>query len=454
MTKRIKILCLLLVLILILPSVFGCFNLKNGNDSDTQSDTSETQGKATETTHPGTTNDDTQPDENDGVSVKINGINLSDYTIVYERKAIVGAQKAADYLNQRLNELYGTTLESVSKSQDRPEIILGFDGDDAAIAAAYEEHPSGLIGTTGKKVVLLGANYSAICKLIDAFLEKATVGEENTVSISVSGLEFPDTKMDSLKFMSYNILGNMDLEERPRDAREQMVATVLENDIDVLGTQEDNPENYAVFMELLGNYSSYRGVAEKDNGNHIYWKTDKFNLIKKGYYWLSDTPATKSKYDDSTQYRTMSYVILEVKETGKQILFVDVHLDYRASEATRIKQINVLASLVKKVNKDNLPVIILGDFNTLPTNNSGAITKFLNSNPEFVLTSKIAEKKGDTGETLVHQETFTGRYLGAYDNIFVSFDNVYTKYYTVVDNAKDGKYPSDHVPVMVELNIY
>ena len=254
--------------------------------------------------------------------------------------------------------------------------------------------------------------------------------------------------------MSYNVLGDLNKPGRPTDAREQMVQTILENDVDVFGTQEDNPENNEVFMELLGNYSSYVGVGENDNGNHIYWKTDKFNLIKKGYYYLSDAPASKSKYEDSTQYRTMSYVVLEIKETGKQFMFVDTHLDYRASEATRVKQINVLASLIKKINKGDLPVIILGDFNTLVTKSNGAVSVFLGNNSNFVMTSKAAEKKGDTGESLVKQEDFETRYLGVYDYIFVSVDNVYTKYYTVVNNVSDGKYPSDHLPVFAQIDIY
>ena len=296
-------------------------------------------------------------------------------------------------------------------------------------------------------------NYSALCRIIDAFLAKATA-DESGMSICVTECEFPDIKIDSIKVMSYNVLGDLNKPGRPTDAREQMVQTILENDVDVFGTQEDNPENNEVFMELLGNYSSYVGVGENDNGNHIYWKTDKFNLIKKGYYYLSDAPASKSKYEDSTQYRTMSYVVLEIKETGKQFMFVDTHLDYRASEATRVKQINVLASLIKKINKGDLPVIILGDFNTLVTKSNGAVSVFLGNNSNFVMTSKAAEKKGDTGESLVKQEDFETRYLGVYDYIFVSVDNVYTKYYTVVNNVSDGKYPSDHLPVFAQIDIY
>lgn len=77
-------------------------------------------------------------------------------------KSVIGAKKAAGFLNQCLKALCGTELKITSNSKDRPEILLGLDGDDATIAAAYAENGKGIIGTTGKKVVLQGTTYSAL----------------------------------------------------------------------------------------------------------------------------------------------------------------------------------------------------------------------------------------------------------------------------------------------------
>lgn len=429
MKKNIRILSLILALFMLAAALVGC--------NESQQPAPETEAQTGESTEVAPT-------------LTVNGVALADYTIVYAAKATTGGKKAAEYLNQKFSTLYGVELQMETKRQDRPEILIGLDGNDATIAAAYQEHPTGLVGVTDKKIVLLGVNYSALCRLIDAFLAKATAAESG-IAISVTECEFPDTEMDSISVMSYNVLGDLDKPGRPTDAREQMVQTVLQNDADVFGTQEDNPENHEVFLGLLENYSSYVGAEE---GNHIYWKTEKFNLIKKGYYYLSNTPAVRSKYEDSTQYRTLSYVILEIKETGKQFIFVATHLDYRASEETRVKQVNALASLIKKINKDALPVVLVGDFNSLATRSNGAIPTFLGNNPDFVMTSKAAEKKGDTGESLVSQDDFATRYLGVFDYIFVSVDNVYTRYYTIVNNISDGKYPSDHLPVLVQIDIY
>ena len=149
----------------------------------------------------------------------------------------------------------------------------------------------------------------------------------------------------------------------------------------------------------------------------------------------------------------MVYVVLKVKETGKQFLFVNTHLDYRAEEKTRVKQINVLTELIEKVNKDNLPVIVLGDFNTTPTTSGSAILEFMEDNPNLGMTSKVAKVKADTGGTLVNGfKDRDNRYV--FDYIFASTDTVYTKYYTVVNNITNGKYPSDHLPVLAKVEIY
>lgn len=423
MKNKLRFFSLALVPILLVSALFGC---NKTTDAETQT-TSETS------------------------LLTINGVAFEDYTVVYERRAISGAEKAFSYLNKKLSVLYGTELKGSFVSEDRYEILIGLDGDDEAIAQAYAENPSGLIGATEKKIVLLGVNYAAFCQVIDAFLDKAT-GEAGSKEISISEYEILDLNRSALNVMSYNVLFDPDKSGRPADYSTKMINTILENDTDVLGTQEDTSANRQYFIQKLNNYSVYKGAGEDNDGNYIYWKTDKFKVMEKGYYYLSDTPEIRSKYDGSNQYRTMSYIILEVKETGKQFFFVSTHLDYRATEKVRVKQISVLASLVKKLNKDNLPLIILGDFNTTQTASGSAILHFMANNQNLGMTLDVAAKKGDTGSTLVNEFKLRGDLI--FDYIFVSTDKVYTKYFSVLDNKTNGKYPSDHLPVLAQIDIY
>ena len=429
MNKTLRFLCSALVLILLASALFSCT-------------------KTPETTN---TETDTGTETDEGLSVPtLNGVPLTEYSIVHTRKTNSGGEKAADYLNQKLTELYGITLAKEIKSQaDRYEILIGMAGGDDAIEEAYESSKGTMIGTAGKRVALMGKNYATLCTSIDTFLGKAVANGEN-VSISVTEFEYPEFTTFDLNVMSYNILFDMEKEGRDADCLAQMCEIIMENDVDVLGTQEDGEVHSAYFLENMKVYSVFKG--DRDEGNHVYWKTDKFNLIKKGYYYLSNTPTVKSKFEGSNHYRTMTFVILEEKVTGKQFLFINTHADYQSTESVRKDQLSVLTSLIKSVNKDSLPVVLLGDFNTTTTRSNSALLDFMGNNPEIALTNKVAAEKGDTGATLV--DGIVKRGTEVFDYILINTERVVTKYFTVVNTLKNGKYPSDHLPVFAKVEIY
>lgn len=425
MKKKIRFLSAFLVSILLVSALMGCNKTPTGTETQTPPVTS---------------------------PLTINGVALKEYTVVYNKRPISGAEDAFSYLNKKIEELCDTTLQGDVISADRYEILIGLDGDNGDIAQAYEQNPDGLIGATEKKIVLLGVNYGALCQVIDAFLDKAT--EVNGIfEISITECEFPNANKASLNIMSYNILMDLNKTGRPSDPRSKMVSTILANDTDVFGTQEDNNDNGNVFFKKLGAYSYYKGANEENNGNYIYWKTDRFNLLKKGFYYLSDTPEIRSKFSDSKHYRTMTYVILEDKETGKQFLFVDTHLQNNNTEGsddtTRKKQLVVLTSLIKQINVNSLPVIIMGDFNT--SSDAVSVQTFKRDNPNLGETIDIAVTKGDIGKTFANN--FKDR-TDTIDHIFVSTDRIYTKYFSVIDNKTNGKYPSDHLPLLAQIDIY
>ena len=431
MNKTLRFLCSALVLILLASALFSC--TKTPETTNTEADT----GTETET--------------DNGLSVPaLNGVAMTEYTVVYTRRSYSGGERAADYLNQKLQELYGVSLVKDIKSQaGRYEILIGMAGGDDAIEEAYESSKGAMIGMADKKIALMGKNYATLCTSVDTFLGKV-VANGDEVSISVTDFEFPEFTTFDLNVMSYNILFDMEKEGRDSNCLAQMCEIIMENDVDVLGTQEDGEVHSAYFLENMKIYSVFKG--DRDEGNHVYWKTDKFNLIKKGYYYLSNTPTVKSKFEGSNHFRTMTFVILEEKVTGKQFLFVNTHADYQATESVRRDQLNVLTSLIKSVNKDSLPVVLLGDFNTTTTRSNSALLDFMGNNPELALTYKVSAEKGDTGATLV--DGFVKRGTEVFDYILINTDRVAAKYFTVLNTLKNGKYPSDHLPVFAKVEIY
>ena len=230
MNKALRFLCSALVLILLASALFSC--TKTPETTNTEADTG------------------TETDKSLSVPT-LNGVPLTEYSIVYTRKTNSGGEKAANYLNQKFTELYGITLTKDTKSQaDRYEILIGMAGGDDAIEEAYESSKGTMIGTAGKRVALMGKNYATLCTSIDTFLGKAVANGED-VSISVTEFEYPEFTTFDLNVMSYNILFDMEKEGRDADCLAQMCEIIMENDVDVLGTQEDGEVHSAYFLENM-----------------------------------------------------------------------------------------------------------------------------------------------------------------------------------------------------------
>ena len=255
------------------------------------------------------------------------------------------------------------------------------------------------------------------------------------------------------KVMSYNVLLFFTKEGRDPNFPVDLVESVLAEAPDIIGTQETTAELQEKCLKNLTGYTCFIGEYYDDKlrrGNYIYVKDNKFNVIEMGHRYMSDTPMVRSKYEGSREYRGFNYLHLEDKETGSRLLFLNLHADYRADEATRVLQLKAVNTFIKDPKWENTPIVILGDFNS--TAPQASISTFLAENERLGMTSEVAEVKGDTGPTLVEGK-FTERIPYVFDYIFVTKDLVDTKYYSAIDNIKNGKYPSDHLPVVAEIEV-
>ncbi len=148
---------------------------------------------------------------------------------------------------------------------------------------------------------------------------------------------------------------------------------VEKNDPDIIGTQEADNFWIEVFPQLFPDYTmsyQYRGASSgSDEACAILWKTEKYNLLDKGQFWLSETPNQPSKMNNQYYPRIAHWVELEDKATGEKILFFSTHFDFPRSEkhteGYTQAQIVYLRGLFAKViaqHPDAYPFIV-GDFN-------------------------------------------------------------------------------------------
>ncbi|WP_304156247.1 endonuclease/exonuclease/phosphatase family protein [Mesonia mobilis] len=176
----------------------------------------------------------------------------------------------------------------------------------------------------------------------------------------------------------------------------------------------------------------------------IFYDTKKFEVLKSDTFWLSETPNQISKGWDADYHRICTYALLRDKETGEKFYFFNTHFDHRGKEA-RTNSARLIIQQIKKVNVENYPVLLTGDFNLEPeTEQIQYIKSYLNDAKEA--TAAITLGPSGTFNGYDFQTPVTRRI----DYIFHS-EEINVETYAVLSDNENGRYASDHLPVFVKI---
>ena len=256
-----------------------------------------------------------------------------------------------------------------------------------------------------------------------------------------------------LKLMTYNIRLDVasDGENAWPNRKDYWASQVTFNEPDIFGIQEALPHQVTDIATLLPNYS-YVGVGRdgvgKGESSNVFYKKDRFKVLKENTFWLSETPDKISKGWDAALNRVCTYALLKDSKTKQTFWIFNTHLDHMG-ELARTNSILLILSKIKELNTENYPIFFMGDFNSEPTEE-----RIVNLKKEMLDSRDISEEKpfGPIGtfNGFKHNENVTKRI----DYIFLSKENPFkVKKYAVLSDSKDLKYPSDHLPVYIELKI-
>lgn len=161
-----------------------------------------------------------------------------------------------------------------------------------------------------------------------------------------------------------------DGENNWRFRRERVGELIRSQQVDLLGTQEVLSNQYDDLRAELPAYASV-GVGREDGAragefNAIFYRTERFDLLDSGTFWLSETPEVAgSKGWDAACERIATWVILRDGTNGRELLFVNTHLDHMGEQARR-KGVTLLLDRIAALRGDR-PVILTGDFNADPS---------------------------------------------------------------------------------------
>lgn len=259
----------------------------------------------------------------------------------------------------------------------------------------------------------------------------------------------------ALRVMTFNIrYDNKGDGENAWPHRKDFAAEIIrEQKTDIVGLQEALRHQVKDLEERLPGYAWY-GVGRDDGDQRgetvtIFYKKDRFKVLDKGNFWLSDTPDKPgSKGWDAAITRLVTWLKLEDQQSGRTFLMANTHFDHIGRQARAESARLVLRQLPKLAG--DLPVVLTGDFNTPPRSEPYNILVGADAASTWTFTdARKASKTDPQGPDSTWNGFRAVRPGQQIDFIFTV--GLETNSYAVLDMKKDGRFPSDHLPVIAEL---
>lgn len=220
---------------------------------------------------------------------------------------------------------------------------------------------------------------------------------------------------------------------------------------DLFGTQEGLPDQIAD-LERMDEFQRI-GVGRDDGasgGEHaaIFLRRARFEVLRHGDFWLSETPDRPSKgWDGRCCKRMATWVELRDRvapQAGSFFVF-NTHFDHEGQVARRESARLLLARVA--VLAGTAPTLVLGDFNSTP-----------DSEPIQILGQVLSDaRRSSRTPPLGPQDTFNDFRVDvlAHDRIDYVFHtaDVEVLGYAVLEESVKGRLASDHHPVVVVVRL-
>ncbi|MDP4204033.1 MAG: endonuclease/exonuclease/phosphatase family protein [Bacteroidota bacterium] len=238
---------------------------------------------------------------------------------------------------------------------------------------------------------------------------------------------------------------------------------------DIFGTQEGFFGQLQDLKRMLPKYE-YIGVGRDDGkqkGEHsaIFYRTDKFQLLDHGDFWLSEDQSRPNLGWDAACIRICTWGKFKVISTGFTFVYFNLHMDHIGVVA-RAESAKLILKKIQSM-PHNMSVILSGDFN---------VDQF---SPSYRLLNKsgVLQDSYDKAALVYDQPgTFNefdinGVVKGRIDHIFLTNRFSVLKYGILTDTYRvdlpelggssgdenkqllKARCPSDHFPVMIEVHV-
>lgn len=252
-----------------------------------------------------------------------------------------------------------------------------------------------------------------------------------------------------LRVMTFNIRLIIDSDGVNNwDARRDIVVEMLRTqDPDVIGTQELFKRQGDELVATLPQYAWFgegRHGGDGDEHMGVFYRKDRLSVLESGNFWLSDTPDVPGSRTWGNVYpRMVTWARFERIADDATFTLYNTHLPHREEdEAARIRCAELIRARLDKLGERD-SVILTGDFNAPPS-----------SRVHTILAAKLtdawlAAPQRSGPEGTFHR--FTGQAERRID--WIMFRGATAKSAKTVTLQRDGRYPSDHFPLIVEFEL-
>ncbi len=327
-------------------------------------------------------------------TVKLNGIDLKNYRIVYGAGDPVG-QANAEAIKTALQGMINATLAVVSDSATETayEILIGSTNRAASKSLALQPMHYGC-QTVGSKLVIQWYGESIGGR-------EATFGGERMTEAAIKALHrygndwtniqteaslfqsIPTVAADAYRFMQYNVLVEYENwgsdgtlikygEDSLKYRAEGIAGMILDHAPDVAVLCEMFPVWSEILPELLADkyaivnqFRTNSGDLGDANRTVIVYDREKFELVESGYQNL---PSEDTSTGKNANYRVVTWAVLEDKTTGQKTAVFGTHWDGDAGESRAESRLTEGEKMAEKINAikekySGIPVVAMGDFN-------------------------------------------------------------------------------------------
>lgn len=264
---------------------------------------------------------------------------------------------------------------------------------------------------------------------------------------------------DEVKVMTFNIRNKtvLDSFRRSWNKRKGMVVdTINANAADIIGLQEAEIEQVQLIQQTLPQYNKYAigrsdGVYDGETCAILYRK-DRFGVLDSGTFWFSKTPTVPgSKSWGAVWPRICTWMHLMDRHTRTGFYVYNVHMDANSQHSREMSARMLAGKIAARKTRD--PFIIMGDFNMERSNPAMQHLQHLAYQTAYPRTIDAWASVHFREQEIGTRHGFRGKTSGRMIDHIRLCENIIPLDAKVDRRNYDGKYPSDHFPVVAKVLI-